>query len=135
VERARQIALDHAAGPFHSLAYYAGKALYRVRLHDPRDLADYGMLTIHVDGGTGAVRSIRHLAEGTAGDVIAAWQFPLHSGKAFGWPGRILICLSGIALSMFIVTGLLIWARKRSARRSQARRPNPATRPAIHPAE
>jgi len=48
-----------------------------------------------------------------------AWQFPLHSGKAFGWPGRIAIFMTGIATCMFIVTGLMMWARKRAGRRKK----------------
>ena len=96
------------------------QGLYWLRLFDERDLDVYGGRWIYVDMTSGAVRSDRHAAEGSWGDAAIAWQYPLHSGKAFGWPGRLLICAAGLAVSGLSATGLLIWARKRrQARRSQ----------------
>jgi uncharacterized iron-regulated membrane protein len=64
----------------------------------------------------------RHRAEATAGDIVLAWQFPLHSGKAFGWAGRIIIFLAGIGVCIFSVTGIMIWMRKRRARIATTKR-------------
>jgi uncharacterized iron-regulated membrane protein len=55
--------------------------------------------------------------QGSAGDRVWAWQNPLHSGHAFGAVGRLLVCLSGIAGLLFVVTGVPLWL---------ARRPRPA---------
>jgi uncharacterized iron-regulated membrane protein len=49
----------------------------------------------------------------TAGETFLDWQWPLHSGKAFGWPGRILICLTGLACPMLFTTGLIRWIQKK----------------------
>lgn len=98
-------------------SYNAVTGLYSVTAFDARDLTrDYGMLYTVVDARTGKIVDQRHLAHGTAADVIDAWQLPLHSGKVAGWPGRIAIFLSGLALCSFVVTGLMLWARKRRAR-------------------
>jgi uncharacterized iron-regulated membrane protein len=43
-------------------------------------------------------------------------QFPLHSGRILGLPGRILISIMGLVVAMLSVTGIVIWARKRRTR-------------------
>ena len=96
------------------------KGLYEARVYDERDIDPYGRRLVTVDALTGAVIDDRHQAEGSAGDVFLAWQYPLHSGKAFGWPGRLVIFASGIVLTALCVTGVMIWWRKRRARRAKA---------------
>jgi uncharacterized iron-regulated membrane protein len=103
------------------IAYNADKALYWVRAFDERDIGKNGRRWIFVDARNGRVVSDSHAADGTAGDIIMAWQFPLHSGKAFGWWGRIAIFISGMMVCGFVVTGVMMWNRKRKARAFQAR--------------
>jgi uncharacterized iron-regulated membrane protein len=55
-------------------------------------------------------------ARGTAGDVFLQWQWPLHSGQAFGMTGRILVFLTRIACPVLYVTGIIRWLRKRKAK-------------------
>jgi len=55
--------------------------------------------------------------QGSAGDVFMQWQWPLHSGQAFGWTGRILVFLSGLACPVLFVTGVIRWLQKRRAKR------------------
>jgi uncharacterized iron-regulated membrane protein len=43
--------------------------------------------------------------------TVLEWQEPLHTGAAFGLTGRIVVCLTGLAASLGIVTGLLSWLR------------------------
>ncbi len=119
------------------VAYNAAKGLYWLRVFDPRDIDSYGRRWIYVDARSARVVSDSHAASGTAGDVIMAWQFPLHSGKAFGWTGRLLIFVAGLAVSGFVVTGFLIWGRKAKARRRSeaARRGRPAAGAIPAPAE
>jgi uncharacterized iron-regulated membrane protein len=54
---------------------------------------------------------------GSAGDVFAQAQFPLHSGQVAGLPGRIFIAISGVVVAVLSVTGVVIWWKKRRARR------------------
>jgi uncharacterized iron-regulated membrane protein len=51
--------------------------------------------------------------QGTAGDVFMQWMLPLHTGQIIGLPGRILICIVGLAVAMLSITGVVIWAKKR----------------------
>jgi uncharacterized iron-regulated membrane protein len=53
---------------------------------------------------------------GTAGDLFLQMQFPVHSGRIFGIPGRIIISAMGLGVAMLSVTGVVIWLRKRRAR-------------------
>lgn len=53
---------------------------------------------------------------GTAADLFIQAQFPLHSGRILGTPGRILISFMGLATAALSVTGVVIWYRKRRAR-------------------
>lgn len=62
-------------------------------------------------------------ASGTAGDVFIQWQWPLHSGQAFGVTGRILVCLSGIACPVLYITGFIRWRQKKRSERHRAARP------------
>ncbi|MDC7787770.1 PepSY-associated TM helix domain-containing protein [Rhodoplanes sp. TEM] len=55
--------------------------------------------------------------EGSAGDVFLALQNPLHTGRIAGLAGRFVVCLAGIVTAMLAVTGVVIWAMKRRARR------------------
>ncbi|GAB2175594.1 PepSY-associated TM helix domain-containing protein [Dongia sp. agr-C8] len=63
---------------------------------------------------------------GTAGDIFLQMQFPVHSGRILGIPGRILISAMGLVVAALSVTGVVIWLRKRRARVA-VRRP-----PALH---
>jgi uncharacterized iron-regulated membrane protein len=50
------------------------------------------------------------------------WLFPFHSGQIIGLPGRILISMTGLAVAVLSVTGVMIWAKKRRGRRAIAAR-------------
>jgi len=51
----------------------------------------------------------------SAGDAFLNWQWPLHGGKAFGWTGRILVFLLGLACPVLFITGWVRWLQKRKA--------------------
>jgi uncharacterized iron-regulated membrane protein len=53
---------------------------------------------------------------GSAGDIFLETQFPLHSGRIAGVPGRIAVSFAGVMVALLSVTGLLIWLKKRRAR-------------------
>ncbi|WP_347257843.1 PepSY-associated TM helix domain-containing protein [Methylocaldum sp.] len=69
-----------------------------------------------LDRRSGELLQVRDPAHGSGGDVFVQWQWPLHSGKVFGLPGRILVFLSGLACPVLYVTGIIRWLQKRRAR-------------------
>jgi uncharacterized iron-regulated membrane protein len=70
-----------------------------------------------IDQYSGKILDVDDPATGTAGEVFTHWQWPLHSGQAFGWTGRILVFLSGLACPVLFVTGVIRWLQKRKAKR------------------
>ena len=58
------------------------------------------------------------------GERFLAWQFPLHTGLAFGRVGQIVIAVTGLAIVALSVTGFYVWWRKwRERRRAHMRTP------------
>lgn len=110
---------DAIAAPHRvtSFSLDAAAGLYRARMRDARDISDNGQRIVWISGRDGRIVSDRHETQGPAGDRFLAWQFPLHSGRALGLPGRILIAFTGLVICTSIVTGLLIWWKKRGQRR------------------
>jgi uncharacterized iron-regulated membrane protein len=48
-----------------------------------------------------------------AGETLMHWLFPLHSGTAFGTPGMVAMCLTGLTPLLLVGTGLWVWLKKR----------------------
>jgi uncharacterized iron-regulated membrane protein len=90
------------------------KRVFEVRVFDPRDIDPYGRRLLVIDAVSGKVLSDHHVTEGGAGNVFLAWMYPLHSGKAFGWPGRILVFICGLILIGIVLSGVKIMLHKRS---------------------
>ncbi|QGW80511.1 PepSY-associated TM helix domain-containing protein [Variovorax paradoxus] len=88
--------------------------------HDDSD--GMGLSNLYLDGRDGHIISSNRPWHGTAADVFAQLQLPLHGGRILGLPGRILMSLMGLAVAGLSVTGIVIWWRKRRARLMQARR-------------
>ncbi|ULA69531.1 MAG: PepSY domain-containing protein [Nitrospira sp.] len=75
---------------------------------------------VTVEQYSGAILDIRAPdTRRSAGETFLDWQWPLHSGQAFGMPGRLLVCASGLACPVIYVTGVLMWWRKRRSRRTR----------------
>jgi uncharacterized iron-regulated membrane protein len=102
------------------MRFFPLKNAYELRIFDPRDIDPHGRRMMVIDAFKGEVLSDRHITEGGAGTQFMAWQYPLHSGKGFGWPGRMLIFFSGLVLIVVIVTGVKIWLRKRIVHQKSA---------------
>jgi len=80
--------------------------------------AFYSERTVRIDAHTGKVlATFDPSTRKTAGDHFIEWQWPLHSGQAFGMSGRLLVLASGLGLPLLFMTGVLRWRHKRSAKR------------------
>ena len=86
---------------------------------------------LYFDAQHGKAAGAQLPGTGSAGDLFMQAQFPLHSGRLFGLWGRIFISLMGLVVAMLSATGVVIWARKRSARvrREQRTQAEPAGPP------
>lgn len=113
------------AAPAGDIFYSPDYGVFGVRFFAPGEdhgAAGVGPPTLYFDSEDG-----RYLGDwipwrGTAGDLFLQIQFPLHSGRIAGLPGRILISAMGLVVAMLSVTGVVIWHRKRRARAAVRRR-------------
>lgn len=114
--------------PAGAAGYNGQYGIYTVWFYDKS--ADHGVggagpPQIYYDGLDGRLLGEKRPWTGTAADIFAQAQFPLHSGRILGLPGRILISFMGLVVAMLSVTGFVIWWRKQAARTGRRRR-NPA---------
>jgi uncharacterized iron-regulated membrane protein len=79
---------------------------------------------VAIDSQSGKILQINDPAHGTAGDVFMQWQWPLHSGLAFGWTGRILVFITGLMCPLLFVTGVIRWLQKRKVKTNKMFLPN-----------
>ncbi|MGO8848037.1 MAG: PepSY-associated TM helix domain-containing protein [Methylocella sp.] len=70
-----------------------------------------------VDQNSGKILYIQEPKHFTAGEKFLEWQYPLHSGEAFGTIGRTFIMVMGFVPLTLYVTGFLRWRQKWRGRR------------------
>ena len=104
-----------------NLSYDPSKALYRYRVKSDRDVRDEGGSTsIWFDADSGKRRAFFLPTGAAGGDTVTTWLFALHMAAVWGLPFKILIGVTGLVVAMLSVTGVVIWWRKRTARRKSA---------------
>lgn len=118
-EAQRQGIAAPAGGIFHSAEY----DLYGVgffTLENDHGDGGLGNPWLYLDAQDGRLLGTQIPGRGSAGDVFMQAQFPLHSGRILGLPGRILVSFMGLVVAMLSLTGIVIWAKKRVARQAAA---------------
>lgn len=104
--------------PPGSIFYSSAFGLYSVQFFDPGEehgAAGVGPPRLFFDGDDGRLLGERLPWHGTPADLFVQAQFPLHSGRILGLPGRIMISAMGLVVAGLSVTGVYIWWRKRRA--------------------
>jgi len=112
------------AEPAGGVFYGALQGIYGVGFYEPgNDHGDGGLgnTWLYFDEKDGKPLGAHIPGTGSAGDIFMQAQFPLHSGRILGIPGRILVSLLGLTVAMLSVTGVVIWARKRKGRMASAK--------------
>lgn len=98
---------------FHAVSFAAdlAKGWYAVRLLAPSDPSPRGNNVVYINPQTGRVLATQFAVTGSAGDTFANWQWPLHSGRAFGVIGQLVILQMAIVVCGLIYTGVRVWWR------------------------
>ncbi|MBA5689407.1 PepSY-associated TM helix domain-containing protein [Rugamonas apoptosis] len=117
-------------GRLTRLSLGSAKAPYEIRLRQPDEIREGdGSTRVSVDAYSGAVLRVRDPLKAASGDTFFNWQFPLHTGEAFGLVGRLLVSFCGLAPLAFMITGLVLWLGRRKQRPSGATLRNNAPQP------
>jgi len=64
---------------------------------------------------------VRDPANGGGADSFMALQRPLHDGQGLGPVWEFLVFLSGLVPTLFVVTGVIMWWKKRQRRLPMSR--------------
>jgi uncharacterized iron-regulated membrane protein len=112
---------DPPGGTFYS----PGEGLYGVGFYRPgMEHADgrLGNPWLYFDGIDGSYQGQDIPGSGTFGDTFLQAQFPIHSGRLFGFWGRVAVSLLGVVTAVLSVTGVWLWARRQrwAARKAAA---------------
>lgn len=99
-------------------AYHPDKNTLKLMARTSSDVNQrFGETWVYVDATTGAPLG-HYLPTGEAsGDTLTSWLTTLHIAALGGLPYRIAVTLLGLVIVMLSVTGVMIWWRKRKARR------------------
>jgi uncharacterized iron-regulated membrane protein len=102
-------------------AFYSPEfGIYVVGFHplggDPHDFGGLVVKRVYLDSADGRILGDEIPLKGTAADVFMQLQFPLHSGRIAGIPGRIVISLMGVVVALLSITGIVIFLKKRAVR-------------------
>lgn len=110
----------------HGFTVYEPIALYRqaelgryhYRVRSSLDIQHKNSVTaLYFDLYSGQLQHVHLPTTQHAGYTVSAWLKALHEGDVFGLPYRIFVCVLGLAIVMLSVTGIVIWLRKRRARK------------------
>jgi len=97
------------------LSHVPALGVYRVAFKEPGLRERVGRLRyeqVFIDAHSGAKRAVYGYDSGSAGDRFIIWQYPIHSGKVLGWFGRVLVCISGLAIALLCGAGVYVWWRR-----------------------
>jgi uncharacterized iron-regulated membrane protein len=123
--RARALMAQQAAARGFSvqredwLGYETARGLYTYITTTDRDIRErYGGNTrLFFDGDSGEFKGLYLPTGEAAGDTVTTWITALHMAALWGWPLKLVVCAMGLVAAALSVTGVLVWWRKRAARR------------------
>jgi len=95
---------------------------YLFHLKQPGDEHRLGDTIAWVDPITTEILVERSDRTRSSGETLMHWFYPLHSGTAFGSPGLVAMCLTGLTPIILVFSGLWVWLRKRRGEKLGERR-------------
>lgn len=86
---------------------------YRINLRQKHELNQHHPFTnVWIDRWSGQIRAVNNPNQFSAGQTFTTWQWPLHTGEAFGAWGRGLWFFCGLLPSFLYVSGVLHWLHR-----------------------
>ncbi len=90
--------------------------VYRVSLRETGDTTSRSGTAVFVDPVTGSILHRSERATRTGGDAFLQWQRLLHEGRWLGGVGAGATFVGGLLPPLLMVSGLLMWLRRRRRR-------------------
>jgi uncharacterized iron-regulated membrane protein len=117
-DRAIAIARDALPGTTPiSVNVPAPAGVYAVSARFPEDLTPGGRSRVYIDQYSGAVLIAEGSRTAPAGSRVITLNRAIHTGDLFGMPSKILMSVASLAVVVQLVSGLLLWWRKRASPR------------------
>jgi uncharacterized iron-regulated membrane protein len=91
---------------------------YRVNLDFPRDRVAGGRNLVAIDPSSGSVIFTTRSTELSSSERILAINEAIHTGEVLGMPSRILAWLTCIVVPVQVISGLMLWLRRKRRARS-----------------
>lgn len=116
----QQISIEHQFTIHHEAKIYydAGKGTYTYIVNSSRDVSEKSANTAVMFNANNGERLAIYLPTGeSAGDTLTQWLLVLHTAQVWGLPMQIFVSFMGLGVVGLTVTGVLIWLRKRNARK------------------
>lgn len=83
---------------------------YRINLRQKHELNQHHpFTTVWIDRWSGQIRAVNNPNQFSSGQTFTTWQWPLHTGEAFGDWGRLLWFIAGLTPTFLFVSGLVHW--------------------------
>lgn len=111
--------------PVNSVWYAREFGIYRIEFFTAEaghGAGGVGHKAVFLDAKSGALLGDFTPWRGTAADLFVQAQFPVHSGRILGLPGRILVSMMGVIIAMLSITGVIIWYKRYKARARNAKK-------------
>lgn len=103
----------------HMLSYDADDSTYRYTVLSDRDASErWGATSVRFDATDGRLRRLELPTGEHAGDTLTTWIVALHTAAFWGLAMKVFVSTAGLAVSVLALSGVLVWWRKRRARRA-----------------
>lgn len=111
-----------------SLSLERAKGVYTYMTRSSRDFGRRGDTVVAFDANSGAFKSLTAASTVATGWVVTQWLVSLHMAQIFGRPMQVFVCAMGFVITALSATGVVIWWKKRAARKFRARQDMAAVR-------
>lgn len=102
-----------------SLSFQADKSVFYYAVKSDLDMTDAGGGTaVYFDASTGQLLKLVLPSGQFTGNTIHNWLYALHMATLWGLPYKFFLSLVGLMVAMLSVTGVIIYFKKRRARKS-----------------
>ncbi|WP_112069441.1 PepSY-associated TM helix domain-containing protein [Herbaspirillum rubrisubalbicans] len=105
------------------LSFDRRRGLYAYMVHSNADLrSDAGNTGLLIDARSGQILGHWLPTGDRSGNTFSNWIGALHMGQVWGLPWRIFLAALGLVVSLLTVTGIVIWWKKRCARKPRTKK-------------